>query len=102
MEQIQVITKYREIYKHHKANPKDTAFENEYENELKLYKANANELLKSYEKLPNSKEILDKLEKLQEKKNTLFEEYSLSKSSMNELYSLRKNYETYMGREVER
>lgn len=31
MEQIQVITKYREIYKHHKANPKDTAFENEYE-----------------------------------------------------------------------
>lgn len=102
MEQIQVITKYREIYKYRKANPNDTSFENEYESELKLYKANANELLKNYDKMPNSKGIYEELEKLQEKKNTLLEEYSLSKSSMNELYSLRKNYETYMGMEVER
>jgi len=42
--------------------------------------------------MPNSKDLLDQLDKLQEKKNTLMQEYSSSKSMTNELYKIRKNY----------
>lgn len=48
------------------------------------------------------KKIFEKLEKLNEKKNTLTQEYSSSKSEMTELYQIRKNYEKYMGKEMER
>ena len=36
------------------------------------------------------------------KKNTLMKEYSSSKSTMDELYKIRKNYGIYMGKEMER
>ena len=36
------------------------------------------------------------------KNNTLMQEYSSSKSIMNELYKIRKNYGIYMGKEIER
>ena len=39
---------------------------------------------------------------LYEKKNTLMQEYSSTKSDMKELYQIRKNYEKYMGRNMER
>lgn len=39
---------------------------------------------------------------MEQKKNTLMQEYSSSKSEMTELYQIRKNYEKYMGREMER
>jgi hypothetical protein len=39
---------------------------------------------------------------LHEKKNTLMQEYSSSKSDMKELYQIRKNYEKYMGKEMAR
>lgn len=57
---------------------------------------------KSYCKMPNSKQIFEELEKLNEKKNTLMQEYSSSKSEMTELYQIRKNYEKYMEKEMER
>ena len=46
--------------------------------------------------------ILDRLDKLQEKTNTLMQEYSSSKTTMDELYKIRKNYGIYMGKEMER
>ncbi len=101
MENIHIISKYREHYKYHKSNPDDTRFNNEYSAELTLYKTAANEILKTYEKLPKSKDILAKLDEFQEKKNTLMNEYSSIKSDMNELYLIRKNYETYMNRNRE-
>ena len=52
--------------------------------------------------MSNSKQIFEKLEKWQIKKNTLIQEYSSAKSEMNELYQIRKNYEEYMGKERER
>ncbi|HFR3681829.1 TPA: hypothetical protein ACHVFH_001019, partial [Streptococcus suis] len=67
-----------------------------------LYENALSELKKSYSKLPNSRDILDKLDKLQEKKNTLMQEYSSSKTTMDELYQIRKNYGIYMGKEMER
>ncbi|MDU7111104.1 MAG: mobilization protein, partial [Clostridium perfringens] len=96
------INRYREIYKYHKKNLEDKQFAEEYYSELSVYKISAKEILESYRKLPNTKEILTKLDELQEKKNTLMQEYSLNKEQFSDLVQYRKNYENYYGIEVER
>lgn len=102
MEQVHTVKKYRVYYKEYKSNPSDKAFFEEYKAEITRYEMYLSKLKKSYSKLPNSKDILDKLDKLQEKKNTLMQEYSSTKSIMDELYQIRKNYRIYMGKEMER
>ena len=102
MEQVHIVKKCRAYYKEYKANPSDKVFSNEYKSQITLYENALSELKKSYPKLPNSKDILYRLDKLQEKKNTLMVEYSSSKSAMDELYKIRKNYGIYMGKEMER
>jgi len=102
MEQVHTVKKYRAYYKEYKANPSDRAFFEEYKAQITLYENALSELKKSYSKLPNSKDILYRLDKLQEKKNILMQEYSSSKSTMDELYQIRKNYGIYMGKEMER
>ena len=102
MEQVHTVKKYRACYKEYKANPSDKAFFEEYKAQITLYENALSELKKSYSKLPNSKDILAVLDKLQEKKNALMQEYSSSKSIMNKLYKIRKNYGIYMGKEIER
>ena len=74
----------------------------EYYSEISVYKIAAKEILENYKKLPNTKEILSKLDELQEKKNTLMQEYSLNKEQFSDLVKYRKNYENYYGKEVER
>lgn len=90
------------IYKEYHSDPSDKAFFEEYKAQITLYENALSELKKSYSKLPNSKDILNRLDNLQEKKNTLMKEYSSSKSTMYELYKIRKNYGIYMGKEMER
>jgi len=102
MEQVHTVKKYRAYYKEYKANPSDKSFFKEYKAQITLYENALSEIKKSYSKLPNSKDILAELDKLQEKKNTLMQEYSSSKSTMDELYKIRKNYGIYMGKEMER
>lgn len=102
MEQVHTVKKYMAYYKESKANPSDKSFFEEYKAQITLYENALSELKKSYSKLPNSKDILSKLDKLQEKKNTLMQEYSSTKSAMDELYKIRKNYGIYMGKEMER
>ena len=102
MEQVNTVKKYRAYYKEYKANSSDKSFFEEYKAQITLYENALSELKKSYSKLPNSKDILDRLDKLQEKKNTLMKEYSSSKTTMDELYQIRKNYGIYMGKEMER
>ena len=102
MEQIYTVKKYRQYYKEYKANPSDKVFFELYKAQITLYENVLSELKKSYSKLPNSKDILAKLNKLQEKKNTLMQEYSSTKSTMDELYQIRKNYGIYIGKEMER
>ena len=102
MEQVHTVKKYRAYYKEYKANPSDKSFFEEYKAQITLYENALSELKKSYSKLPDSKDILSKLDKLQEKKNTLMQEYSSTKSTMDELYQIRKNYGIYMGKEIER
>ena len=102
MEQVHTVKKYRACYKEYTTNPSDKAFFEEYKAQITLYENALSELKKSYSKLPNSKDILAELDKLQEKKNSLMQEYSSSKSTMDELYKIRKNYGIYMGKEMER
>ena len=85
MENINTVNKYREIYKYHKKNLGNKQFVDEYYSELPLYKIAAKEILENYRKLPNTKEILSSLDKLQEKKNTLMQEYSLNKEQFSDL-----------------
>ena len=102
MEHAHTIKQFKEIYKYHKENPSDKQFENEYSREIALYKVAATDLLKTYKTLPGTKEILAELDSLQEKKNTLMKEYSDSKTNMDDLFIIRKNFEQYMGKEMER
>ena len=102
MEQVNTVKKYRAYYKEYKANSSDKSFFEEYKAQITQYENALSELKKSYSKLPDSKDILSKLDKLQEKKNTLMQEYSFAKSTMDELYQIRKNYGIYMGKEMER
>ncbi|WP_068913691.1 relaxase [Criibacterium bergeronii] len=102
IENVNTINYYREVYKYHKKNPDDKQFAEEYYSELSVYKIAAKEILENYKKLPNTKEILTKLDKLQEKRNTLMQEYSLNKEQFFDLVQYRKNYENYYGKEVER
>lgn len=102
MEQVHTVTKYRQIYLAYKKDTTDKAFYDEYKSQIILYQNALAELKKSYTKLPNSKDILKELDALHEKKNTLMQEHSSSKSDMKELYQIRKNYEKYMGKEMER
>ncbi|EHL18927.1 hypothetical protein HMPREF9628_01924 [Peptoanaerobacter stomatis] len=102
MEQVYTVTKYRQIYQAYKKEPTDKAFVCEHKAEILLYEKALADLKKSYSKMPNSKQIFEELEHLNEKKNTLMKEYSSSKSEMTELYQIRKNYEKYMGKEMER
>ena len=93
---------YRQIYLEYKKDPSDKAFFEEHKSEITLYENVLLDLKKYYSKLPNSKDILKELDSLHEKKNTLMQEYSSSKSDMKELYQIRKNYEKYMSMEMER
>lgn len=102
MEDANTVKKYREHYKYHKENPNDKGFEKEYSRELTLYKKAATEILKTYSKLPDTKEILKQLDGLQEMKSALMQEYQDTKTDMESLYQLRKNHEQYMAKERER
>ena len=102
MEQVHTVKSYRQIYLEYKKDSSDKAFFEEHKSEITLYENALSDLKKSYSKLPNSKDILKELDSLHEKKNTLMQEYSSAKTDMKELYQIRKNYEKYMGKEMER
>lgn len=102
MENIHTVAEYRQIYQAYKSDKTDKAFFEEHKSQIMLYEKALSELKKSYSKMPSSKDILKDLDLLHEKKNTLMQEYSSSKSEMVELYHMRKNYEKYMGKEMER
>lgn len=72
MEKVHTVKKYRTCYKEYKANPSDKAFFEEYKAQITLYENALSELKKSYSKLPNSKDILAELDKLQEKRIPLY------------------------------
>ena len=102
MEQVHTVKMYRQIYLEYKNDTTDKAFYEEHKSEIAQYQNALDELKKVYSKPPDTKNILNQLDLLYEKKNTLMQEYSSTKSDMNELYQIRKNYEKYIGKEMER
>lgn len=102
MEQVHTVKLYRQIYLEYKNDTTYKAFFEEHKSEILLYQNALSELKKAYSKLPDTKDILNQLDLLHEKKNTLMQEYSSVKSDMNELYKIRKNYGKYVGKEMER
>lgn len=69
MAQVHTVKKYRAYYKEYKASPSNKAFFEEYKAEITRYEKALTKLKKkSYSKSPNSKDILDKLDKLQGKR----------------------------------
>ena len=99
MEQAHNVNKYRQVYQEYKKNPGEKDFAREHKAEILLYENALEALKKSYSKMPYSKQLFEKLEDLNQKKNTLMQEYSSAKTEMSELYQIRKNYEGYMGKE---
>lgn len=102
IEQVHTVKIYRQIYLEYKNDTTDKAFYEEHKSEIAQYQNVLTELKKSYSKLPDTKDILKHLDLLHEKKNTLMQQYSSTKADMSELYQIRKNYEKYMGKEIER
>ena len=99
MEQVHTVKKYRAYYKEYKENTSDKAFFEEHKTEIKRYETDLTKLKKFYSKLPDSKDVLDKLDKLKEYPNARVFFYQ---STMDELYQVRKNYGIYMGKEMKR
>lgn len=95
MEHAHTVTQYRSIYQYHKENPKDKKFDEEYMREIMVYKVAATEILKHYKKLPNTKELLKKLNTLDQKKSKLLSDYSNSKSALDKLFAIRRNFKTF-------
>ncbi|WP_216845793.1 hypothetical protein [Campylobacter ureolyticus] len=91
--------KYRACYKDYRDDPSDKAFLKSTSLNLPYMKCSFR-AKKFYSKLKNSKDILAELNKLQEKKYP-YARVLLYKSTMDELYQIRKNYGIYMGKEME-
>lgn len=102
MEQVHTVKMYRQVYLEYKNDTTDKVFYEEHKSEITQYQNALSKLKKTYSKLPDTKDILSQLDLLHKKKNTLMQEYSSTKSDMHELYQIRKNYEQYMDKEMER
>ena len=102
MENLQIIKQYRQIYKYAMIHPKDKAFLEEYKPQLAMYKTAVNESFKGLNKLPSSKSLLEDIEKLSEKRKEKLAELNSVRDKKDSLYQYKKNYDTYLGKEVER
>lgn len=102
MENRYIIEQYKEIYKYVKNHPVDKAFTNEYNAQLLLYKKAVTESFQNSNTLPTTKQIFEELEKLNTKKESLIEKLNQSRQEQKKLYQYKKNYDNYLGKEVER
>ena len=102
MENRYIIEQHKEIHKYAEENPEDKAFINEYGPQLMLYKKAVAESFQNTNVLPTSKQIYKDLEKLHTKKESLIEKLNQSRQEQDRLYQYKKNYDNYMGKEVER
>ena len=102
MENRYIIEQYKEIYKYAKDNPQDKAFINEYNPQITLYKKAVAESFHNSEVLPTTKQIYEDLEKLHTKKESLIEKLNHSRQEQDRLYQYKKNYDNYLGKEVEK
>ena len=102
MENRYFIEQYKEIHKYAKAHPEDKAFTSEYSPQLMLYKKVVSESFQNSDILPTTKQIYEDLEQLHTKKESLIEKLNQSRQEQDRLYQYKKNYDNYLGKEVER
>jgi len=102
MENRYIIEQYKEIYKYAKTHPEDKAFINEYSPQLILYKKAVTESFQDSDVVPTTKQIYEDFENLHTKKESLIEKLNQSRQEQDKLYKYKKNYDTYLGNEVER
>ena len=79
-------------------NPEDKQFSEEYYSELSVYKIAAKEILENYKKLPNKKEILSNLNKLQERRTPLWKSILWIENNFPTLLSIEKTMRIIMER----
>jgi len=102
MESRYIIDQYKEIHRYAKAHPEDKAFTSEYSPQLMLYKKAVAESFQNSDILPTTKQIYEDLEQLHTKKESLIEKLNQSRQEQDRLYQYKKNYDNYLGKEVER
>jgi hypothetical protein len=102
MENRHTIDMYKHIYDHVKMHPKDTDFQKAYATEIKLYKTAVSEVFKTYETLPTGNQLLEEIEQLEADRIAIKKQLEHSRKEQNKLYQYKKNYDTYLGKEIER
>lgn len=101
VESAHTVNKYKKVYNAYIKDKKNPIFKTDYSKEISEYK-NAMALLKNnYSKMPNTETLYNELEKLQEKKNTLYAEYSSINDLNYKLHLLKNNYDKYMNKDLE-
>ena len=68
MEQVHTVNKYHQIYLEYRKDTSGKAFAGEHKAEILLYEKALADLKKAYPKMPNSKQIFEELEDLNENK----------------------------------
>ena len=93
IEAAHTVNKYKKVYDAYVKDKKNPIFKNDYSKEIVDYKKALSLLKNNYSKMPNTEVLCRELEKLQEKKNTLMQGYSSSKSEITKPHQIRKRYE---------
>lgn len=101
VEATYTINKYKKVYDAYVKDKKNPIFKNNYSKEIHEYKKSLALLKSNYSKMPNTKILCKELEKLQEKKNTLYVEYSSINDLNYKLQLLKNNYDKYMNKDLE-
>lgn len=102
MENRHIVDQYKQIYKYSKEHPEDKAFADEYSPQLTIYKAAVDEIFKDNKVLPGTKDILKDIDDLVAKHEAIQEELQDARHEKDRLYQYKKNYDNYLGKEVER
>lgn len=102
IEDVNTVTKYRQIYLYSKKNPSDRKFESEYSRELMLYNSAEKRLRENFKRMPDSKALYLERCKIEKEKEPLMQELEKINIKNKDLFTIRKNIEKYIGKDIER
>lgn len=101
IEAAHTVNKYKKVYDAYVKDKKNPIFKNDYSKEIVDYKKALPLLKNNYSKMPNTEVLCRELKKLQEKKNTLYMEYSSINNLNYKLQLLKNNYNKYINKDLE-
>lgn len=102
IEDVNTVRKYRQIYLYSKKNPSDRKFESEYSRELMLYNSAEKRLRENFKRMPDSKALYLERCKIEKEKEPLMQELEKINIKNKDLFTIRKNIEKYIGKDIER